>query len=585
MRFNKLLVLIPVIVLALLSFGCAQAGEKADMILTNGIVYTADANDTTAEAVAVKDGSIIFVGTSAEAEKYKGDATQIIDLSGKFLMPGMIDGHIHAPGNKLTELYRIDLNGILKEKETIEAITEYVKNHPDMEAYFGSGFSIGAFSGQEAAKGPKKERLDAISPDKPIVLSSYDGHVTWMNSKAFEKFGITKDTKAPFGGVIEKDANGELWGTLKESAQNLIKEEDFTPEQKLEGLRQFVKYMNSLGYTGIMSISGGSPVPLSDYKTLQDNGELTLHVNASVTMDPEKDIDSQIEEAKKLRDVYNSGDIRLTTLKFFADGVIEGVTAYLLKPYEEAAGKGTNYLGEMQWDIEKMKNAFAAANKEGFQIHVHSIGDAATKVVLDGFEKAKAEAPEGDYRNVITHLQLVDPKDISRFADLKVIACPQPYWAFKEPAWWEVIDSPFLGDRAEKEYPIMSFIKAGVTLTGASDHPVTPIPNPFWAIEVGVTRNLENPEFYGETEISDINDPKWLSWPEERASVKDMIKAYTINGAYELFREKETGSIEAGKSADMVIIDQNILECDPLKIDQAKVLKTIFKGKIVYEAE
>lgn len=583
MWLKKTLVLI--IALGMLNFGCALAKEKADMILTNGTVLTIDAKDTKAEAVAVKDGRIIFVGTAAEAEKFKGDATKALDLSGKVLMPGMIDGHLHAPGTKLTELYRIDLNGILKEKETIETIAEYVKTNPDMEVYSGSGFSIGAFSGNEAAKGPRKERLDAISADKPIVLNSYDGHVTWLNSKAFEKFKITKDTAVPLGGVIEKDANGELWGTLKESAQNLVPEEQFTPEQNLKALKQFVKYMNSLGYTGIMSISGGSPVPFEDYKTLDAEGKLTLHVNASMTMAPEGEVAAQIEQAKTLRNTYSSGNIKLTTLKFFADGVIEGVTGYLLKPYEAAAGKGTDYLGEMQWDVKKMQDAFIAANKEGFQIHVHSIGDGATRLVLDGFDKAKTDAPAGDYRNVITHLQLVAPEDIQRFADLNVIAVPQPYWAFKEPEWWEVIDFPFLGDRAEKEYPIQSFIKAGVTLVGASDHPVTPTPNPFWAIEVGVTRNLENPEFYGVAEIANMDDPKWLSWPEERASVREMIKAYTINGAYELFRENEIGSIEVGKNADMIVVDKNILECNPLDIDSTKVLKTIFNGEIVYEAE
>ena len=558
--------------------------NAADMILTNGIVYTVDQESSIVDTVAVKNGKIIFVGAAAYAADYKGKATQVIDLEGQMMLPGMIDSHLHAPGTQLTQLYCINLNGILREEETIQIIGDYIKKNPDRQIYYGSGFSIGAFSGEEAAKGPKKSRLDALSTDKPIILKSYDGHVTWMNSKAFEQFGITKDTKAPMGGVIEKDENGELWGTLKESAQEIVPPQEFTQQQKLEALRQFINFMNSLGYTGIMSISGDDPVPLQGYKSLEDNGELTLHVNASMTMDPNGDIEAQLEEAKALRATYNTDNIKFKTLKFFADGVIEGVTGYLAEPYEAAAGKEADYLGQMQWDVEKMKEAFVAANSEGFQIHVHSIGDGSTKLVLDGFEKAKSQVPEGDYRNVITHLQLVASEDIQRFAELNVIACPQPYWAFKEPEWWEVIDSPFLGGRAEREYPIQSFINEGVIVTSSSDHPVTPYPYPFWAIEVGVTRNLENPEFYGVEKITDKDDPKWLLSPEERVSVMDMIKAYTINGAYQLFSETEFGSIEVGKDANFVVIDKNIIDSCPLKIDSTKVMKTIFRGKVVYDA-
>ncbi len=557
---------------------------SSDMILTNGTVYTADKNGTIADTVVVKNGKIIFVGAAAYIGDYQEESMKIIDLEGAMVLPGMIDGHLHAPGTKLTEMYSMNLNGILREEETMETIGKYIKDNPNLEIYYGSGFSIGAFDGEESNKGPNKSRLDALCSDKPIVLNSYDGHVTWMNSKAFEVFGITKDTKAPLGGVIEKDVEGALWGTLKESAQELVPPQEFTQEQKIEALKQFVSFMNSLGYTGIMSISAGDSVPLEDYKTLEKNGELTLHVSASMTMDPEGDIEAQFEEAKILRETYDTENIKFNTLKFFADGVVEGITGYLLEPYESAAGKKADYLGEMQWDVGIMQDAFVAANSKGFQIHVHSIGDGSTRLVLDGLEKAKKEAPEGDYRNVITHLQLVAPEDIQRFAELDVIACTQPYWAFKEPEWWEVIDAPFLGDRAEKEYPLQSFYNAGVKVTSSSDHPVTPYPNPFWAIETGVTRNLANAEFYGVEKITNKDDPQWLLWPEERVSVTDMLKAYTINGAYQLFGEAEFGSIEVGKSADFVVIDKNPIDLCPLKIDSIKVKKTIFRGKIVYEA-
>lgn len=193
--------------------------READTVWTNGVIYTADEIDTFAEAVAAKDGVILFVGSAAGVEAYIGDSTVVVDLEGQFMLPGMTDSHIHAPGTILSQLYQIDLNGVLNETTTMDTIAGFVEEHPDLEIYYGDGFSIGAFSGEEVAKGPRKERLDEIS-DKPIIISSYDGHTRWLNSAAFEYFGITSDTVPPEGGVIEKTADGELWGTLKELATN-----------------------------------------------------------------------------------------------------------------------------------------------------------------------------------------------------------------------------------------------------------------------------------------------------------------------------------------------------------------------------
>lgn len=589
MKKLKFLALLLTVVLVLSSFsGCgSDQTEYADKVWTNGVIYTADDADTFAEAVAVKDGTIVFVGAAADAEEYIGETTEVIDLAGKMMLPAMTDSHLHPPGTMLAELFKINLNGILTEAETMSTIEEYVAANPDMEVYYGEGFSIGAFSGQEVSKGPTKERLDAIS-DKPIIISSYDGHTAWLNSAGFEYCGITKDTVPPEGGVIEKTSDGELWGTLKELAWNLVPEQEFTPEQIKDAHVAFQQYMNSLGYVGITHMSNGiTAADNSDpFVEMDQNGELTLYITKNTVMDPNLDYVARIEEAKQIRDAYSSEFYKATSLKFFADGVVEGVTGYLMEPYTEEAGTEEGYLGERLWDPEIMKEAFALGNAEGFQIHVHSIGDAATKQTLDSMQYSWEQNGEGDYRNVITHLQLVDPEDIPRFAEYGVIANLQAYWAFKEPYWWEVVDQPLLGtERAEREYPMQSFIDAGVTLTGSSDHFVTPYPNPFWAIEVGVTRNLNNPEFYGVDEITDIDDPTWLLNKEERVSLENMIKAYTINGAFQNFREDTTGSIELGKNGDFIIVDQNLFEISPLDIDKTQVLETILKGVTIFTLE
>ena len=561
--------------------------EAADAVWTNGVVFTVDDQESFVEAVAVKDGLIIFVGSAEEALAYIGEQTEVYDLDGQLMLPGMTDSHIHAPGTILSQLYQIDLNGILTEEATMAVIEEFVAEHPDLEIYYGDGFSVGAFSGEEVAKGPRKERLDAIS-DKPIIISSYDGHSRWLNSAAFEYFGITQDTVSPEGGVIEKTEDGELWGTLKELAIELTPSQEFSDEQLHNAFVAFQEYMHSLGYVGITDMGSGilASESYDPFMDMDKKGELKLYVMKNTVMDPNADLQPQIERAVVNRDRYQSELYYYGSTKFFADGVIEGVTGYLLEPYTEAAEAGSDYVSAPLWTPEKMAEAFTMANAEGFQIHVHSIGDASTRQVLDALEYALEQNGAGDYRNLITHLQLVDPADIPRFAELDVIANLQPYWAFKEPYWWEVVDQPLLGDeRAEREYPMQSFINAGALLVSSSDHGVTPFPVPFWAIEVGVTRNLNNAEFYEVDDIADIDDPTWLLAPQERVSLVDMIRSFTINSAFQNFREDRTGSIEVGKSADFIIVSQNLFEISPLDIDKTEVLATIFKGEVVWQAE
>lgn len=244
--------------------GCGtDQSQGADKVWTNGVIYTADDADTFAEAVAIQGGVITFIGSAAaDAEEYIGDETEVVDLEGKMMLLAMTDSHLPPPGTMLAELFKINLNGVLHEAETMKTIEEYVAANPDMDIYYGEGFSIGAFSGEEVSKGPTKERLDAIT-DKPMIISSYDGHVAWHNSAGFEYCGITKDTAHPEGGVIEKTADAQLWGTLKELAWNLVPEQEFTPEQIKDAHVAFQQYMNSLGYVGITHMSNGITVQIT----------------------------------------------------------------------------------------------------------------------------------------------------------------------------------------------------------------------------------------------------------------------------------------------------------------------------------
>jgi predicted amidohydrolase YtcJ len=545
------------------------AAVEADAVLLNGVIHTANANDTTVKALAIKDGKILALGSSGEMEIYIGSGTEVTDLAGKMVLPGMIDSHLHPPGNALVELYNIYLSQ-QDDKDTILAkAAKFISANPGLDAYYGSGWSVGVFEGEEIIRGPKKEHLDAISPDKPVILTSYDGHSIWANSKALEIAGITKDTPDPKAGVIERaPVTGEPWGTLKEAAMELLPNEKYTSAQLIEGVKAFQALMHSLGYTGIFSATFSAGMGDETYKVfklLEDKGELKMWVRASERIDitRNEELETQIANLKRLRDTYSGELFKVTNAKFFVDGVIEGATAKLLQPYEKAAGKGNGYYGVYSWeDMDALKQVFTTLNSEGLQIHVHSIGDRATRDTLDAFEYALKQVP-GEHRNAITHLQLVAPEDIPRFKELGVIANCQAYWHLKEPEWWEVVDFPFLGKRAENEYPLGSFFRSRAVVASSSDYPVTDPPNPLRAIQVGVTRNLNR---------------------EERSSLTDMIKSFTANNAYALFLDDVTGTIEVGKYADLVILGQNLFSIDPLDIDGVRVLTTMFRGEVVYEA-
>ncbi len=563
----------------------AVSAYAVDTVLMNTTVYTIDSADTVAEAIALKGGKIAFVGSNDAVKAYIGANTQVVDLKGKVVMPGMIDSHVHPPGIALTELYSINLYVDVTREGTLKAIKDYIEANPDLNEYWGTGYTVGI---GEDGKGPRREWLDTICSDKPIILTSNDGHNMWLNTKAFEMNGITKDTKAPTGGLIHLDqTTGELWGSLTDAWTLVAMEQTFTDNQMVNAMEVFQDQMHAWGYTGILSVSDKSV--FEQLMPLEKQGKLKLRANtsyqftagnSSVEDESELTFEQELNEAKSLRS-QQTDLLRLTTAKFFADGVVEGSTAFLTEPY--SATDDPDYRGVLYYDTDELDRQFETVLNEGFQIHVHSIGDAATESVLDSLEYAQKANGDVDYRNMITHLQVVRDEDIPRFADLDVIAAVQPFWHMKEPYWWADVENILIGEeRAYHEYPLQSFFEIGVTVTSSGDHPVSPVNNPFWAIEAGVTRNLENAEFYGVDDITDIDDPTWLLDPDERASVEDMVKAYTINGAYAQFREKENGSLEKGKYADLIVVDKDIFKTDPLDIDSIKVLATVFNGEVVY---
>ena len=559
----------------------------ADSVLINGVVYTADAADTVHQAVAVAGDRIVFVGSDRAAEKYIGPKTRVIDLAGRLVIPGMIDSHLHPPGLPLLDLYEVKLFESNTLAGYMDAVRGFLARRPDAAMVYGRGWSWAIFQGEALNKGPRKELLDGISTETPIVLRANDGHTLWVNSKALAVNGITRETEVPHGGVIERDpVSGELWGTLKEAAMALIQLPEYSVEQYRTAMTAFQAQMHRYGITGILAL--GSLTFASIFaacERMAERGQLKLRVRGAVSITPKEELLPQLEAIAGLRRHYTQPDLQVTTAKFFTDGVVEGGTSHLLAPYSSACGKGENHCGEFLWETDALQQAFALANQAGLQIHVHSTGDASTKKALDAFTYAKQNTPDGDYRNTITHLQLVDSADILRMKELRIIASVQPYWQFKGPRWWRQVDYAFLGERAERQFPLGTFFANDITVASSSDYPATVEAYPLRAIEIGVTRNLDNGPLFGVEDITDMDDERYLLNKQERATVRQMIKSFTINGAYMLFMENETGSIEPGKLADLVVLDQNILQINPLDIDKTQVVMTLFGGDVVYDRE
>lgn len=557
-------------------------GGDADLLFVNGTVYTVDAADTVAESLAVKDGRILFVGKEEDANRYRGDGTEVVDLRGGSLLPGFIDSHTHIPGPLFTKAFDIDLVDVSTLEETLAKVEDAIKANPHKSGYTGFGYSPNLFPGDEAVKGAKKERLDAICPDKPVAIYAYDGHSAWLNSKALEAAGITRDTPNPPGGAIEKDGEtGEPWGSLLDKAMELAPISAISAGEMRANLEEYQALMHGLGYTGVFAATAYgifSRLPWEILGEMESEGALTLRIRGSAPVSSTDDLDEAVARFAALRDRHGDGMLRMNTVKMFMDGVLDTRTAYMLEPY---AGAQDDF-GEPLWSAEKLKEAVAKINAAGFQAHMHAIGDAAVRAFLDACEYAGERAPAGDYRNTVTHLQLVAPEDVGRFAPLSVVASVQPFWFLKEPDFWEPVEYAAIGERAENMYPMKTLFDAGAVVASASDSPVVSMPNPFYAVQAGVTRNLVDNELFDLPELADADDPEWLLAPGERVSVRDMIRSYTINAAYSIFMDKEAGTLEPGKLADLIVLDRDILAVPPLELRRVSVLRTYAKGRLVY---
>jgi hypothetical protein len=570
---HKLFWILASLCLCLCSGALGQSGpQAADAILIHGRVYTVDAKHPWAEAVAIRNGKILAVGSEHDIAKYRGRSTKILDAKRRLVLPGFTDCHVHFMDASLS-LQHISLDDAKTVAEIQQRVKAYAAQHPSDAWILGRGWTYPVF----APGLPDKKYLDEIIPDRPVYLEGFDGHTWWANSKALQLAHVTRDTTDPAGGVIVKDPKtGEPTGAIKEDAADAIVRRaipDARREEKLKALRSGIKLANQLGLTRV-HVLGGVNAGRDDlhnvdlFQELQRNHELTLRFYLAYRLDPPEMSRTQLKEILEARDRYKDEWIAAGSVKFFMDGVIETHTAAMLAPYTD----NPSLSGQLLWEPEKYDRFVAELDKRGIQIFTHAIGDRAIRVALDAFENAAKVNGTRDARHRIEHIEDASAADIPRFGELGVIASMQPLHAYPDD---DVLKSwaPNIGpERAQRGWAWHSIEAAGGVLAFGSDWPIVTL-SPWPGLQNAVTRQTTEGE------------PKdgWI--PAERVSLEDAIKGYTINAAFAGHREKTEGSLEPGKLADLIVVSQDLFGIDPHKIGSTKVLLTMVGGQVVYKSE
>jgi hypothetical protein len=560
----------------------AAPPDQADLLLHSGSVWTGNPAGGWAQAVAVGQGRIVAVGSDARLRQWLGPHTETIDLRGRTLLPGFQDAHVHVGKGGLDRL-RIDLSDLADLEAYRERIADYARRHPEKPWLVGGGWAMGAFPGGR----PTAALLDAVVADRPVFLNNRDNHGAWVNSRALELAGISEATPDPPDGRIERDSAGRPTGYLHEGAMGLVARllPPVEPADLVAALLEGQRYLHSLGITAWQDALVGAyesiPDTFNAYLAIAGDGRLTGRVVGALWWPrgvPAQDWDSLLALLQERRQQTLGTPFRATAVKLMVDGVCETFTAAVLDPYLDPGGRPTANRGISFFSREELLALVPRIDAAGFQVHLHAIGDRACRDALDAIAAARAANGWTETRPHIAHLQLVHPDDRPRFRRLGVTATFQPLWAAHEPQMDE-LTIPFLGpERASWQYPIGSLHAAGATLAFGSDWPVSS-PNPLWEIHVAVNHVM--PEAYP---YAGPADRQRVFMPEERIDLPTALRAFTAGSAYVNHLDEETGSIEVGKAADLVVLDRDLFEVAPTGIAATQVLLTLVAGRPVYEA-
>jgi predicted amidohydrolase YtcJ len=548
------------------------AEAPADLVLLGGSVLTLDAEGRRVEALAVRDGRLVVVGTEDEGRAAAGPASRVIDLGGRTVLPAFHDAHVH-PVSAGVELGQCNLNDLATADAIHEAIGGCVEAQRGRPWLVGGGFVLTAFPGGA----PDRGALDRLAGNQPVALSSSDGHTLWVNSAALELAGITRDTPDPPAGRIERDRQGEPTGVLRESAMALVNRHvpPTTPAEFEAGLLRALEVINRVGIVSFQE-ANASDAAVAAYRAVAKAGRLSARARLSLGTDPRRDA-SQADQLAATRDAVVEPGLSANTVKIFVDGVIEAGTAALIDPYLPLAGEPPAVSGEAVRGLPNFADAALRAlgvrlDRDGFQLHLHAIGDAAVRQALDAIDTADRVNGRRDRRAHLAHVQLVAPADFARFALLDVTANIQPLWAYADSFITDLTEPRLGPERSRFLYPFASLRKAGARLAGGSDWSVTSV-NPLHAIQVAVTRKAID---------APADELPWL--PDERLDLTTALQVYTRGGAYLNFEDHVSGSLEVGKFADLIVLDRDPYAVPAHDLHTLQVLWTLKEGREVFRA-
>jgi predicted amidohydrolase YtcJ len=549
----------------------SSAAEHADRIFLNGKIWTGDDARPSAEALAISGDKIIAVGTNAEIKKLSSSDTAIVDLRGRFVIPGFQDSHLHFPGPSVQE---VDLVGADTLEDFQHRIAEFAKTHPTLPWIVGSGWGYAIFPNQI----PHKKYLDSIVADRPVYVSERDGHMGVANSKALTIAGIDRNPPDPPNGHIMRDTKGEPTGELKESAQGLL-DKYIPPPTADDRYQSLLQHMDEAAAAGLTSVQNASWTPDTwpVYLRAASEGKLKLRFRFAPIILPKEGgspaahklktplTAADLTYYKELRDTFRGPYLQFGAIKGFLDGTIDAKTAAMFEPYV-GGGSGIPF-----WDQDDLDQTVALYDREGFQIMLHAIGDKAIHMALDAYEYAAKTNGTSGRRHRIEHAELPKLADLPRFQQLGVIASTQAMFASPDPTALQNFAVVLGPERASHADAFRLFDDAGAVQAFGSDWPVFSF-TPLLGIYTAATR------------MTPGGTPAGGWYPQNRISAEAALRHFTRDGAYAGFAEEIRGSLTAGKMADLVVLSADILTIPPERITQTKVLLTVMGGKDTYRS-
>lgn len=536
--------------------------KKADIVLSSDAIFTGLTHEPMSGAIAILGNKILSVGSKAEIEPFIGSGTKVFNYGNQLIMPGFHDFHLHIMFSALS-LTSINLFEARSAQEVAAKVLEFSRECPGEEWIIGMQWDAGYWHDKQE---PHYKILDAVIPDRPVVLFHAEGHYTWVNSKAMELAGVTEEIRDPDFGRYERDKNGLLTGILYEEAQQIVLKEALrlTQNKKETILKDFLRLLSQYGITSVNDLFAPIDDFLQDYdlfEKLDMQGELSTRFHIT----PE--LDGNLDKAQILRNKYESKKLQFSGLKQFVDGTVTGHTAYFLKPYSDQL----DICGHPALDPEVLIDRVVKADELGFRIRFHAIGDAAIRLALDAFEEAVRKNGKRDSRHTIEHIEVIDSDDIERFSKLGVIASMQPdHMAASSREVYSSIIGP---EREKNVFLTKSLLNTGASLALGTDFPVSISLNPMRQIYTAITR------------VDSSGDSQNTWHPEQKLTLAEALQAYTYGSAYGCFREHELGTIEEGKLADLVVLDRNLFDIPESEVLKTKVELTINDGKVVYKSE